>query len=99
MATVARVHPVASWTAAQKARHSRRAKSREKRHESFAASKAYDISTRQGVAIHTQHHGNRRSAQSRDHADVDGVGLGDLGQGLASSATLQREACEKLSVK
>jgi len=31
------------------------AKSREKRRESFAASKAYDISTRQVVAIHTQH--------------------------------------------
>jgi hypothetical protein len=29
-------------------------KSREKRRESFAASKAYDISTRQVVAIHTQ---------------------------------------------
>ena len=30
------------------------AKSREKRRESFAASKGYDISTRQVVAIHTQ---------------------------------------------
>jgi len=52
--------------------------------KSFAASKAYDISTRQVVSIHTQHPGNRRSAQSRDHADVDGIRFGDLGQGLAA---------------
>jgi hypothetical protein len=30
------------------------------------------------------------SAQPRDHADVDGVGLRDLGQGLARGAALER---------
>ena len=36
------------------ARHLRRAKSREKCRKSFAASKTYNNSTRQVVAIHTQ---------------------------------------------
>src|SRR6516162_1609586 len=60
--------------------------------KSFAASKPYDISTRQVVSIHTQHPGNRRSAQSRDHADVDGIRFGDLGQGLAGARAFQTTA-------
>jgi hypothetical protein len=56
--------------------------------KSFAASKAYDITTRQVVSIHTQHPGNRRSAQSRDHAVVDGIRFGELGQGVSSPGVL-----------
>ena len=31
-----------------------------------------------------------RSAQPRDHAEIHGVGFGDLGQGFASGAALDR---------